>query len=256
MPVNSVNTLSFKGAQGIEPNLQKKYHDDELFNIASEQTFQRLADVSKKTAKTVLIAVPVVDSVLGAAVQNGPLSSKIAKSASILGKWGVAFATAFAVFGIKKAVNNKAEKLDRFDKKYPVLSFGIDFAALLGGLTLVNNAGLKISNIVKANFLKVKDKLAALKKPIKSALNNNFVNKKMVQTFDNFLAKHPYHSAASKAVAFLAAPAIAVAALIRLKDESIAAVRNTTDNYSKLMVLDEIFSSDNSIKKSEIDEEK
>ena len=144
MPINSINSVSFKSAQDNEHAFLYN-SDDQMYAAASNGPLHRLSDVSKKTAKTVIIAAPIVDAFLGGAAQNGALTSKLSKSAVILGKWGAMFAVALGVFGIKKAVNNNVKPLKEFDKRHPAMSFVIDFAALFGGLSVLSGFGGKIA---------------------------------------------------------------------------------------------------------------
>ncbi len=238
MPINSINSVSFKSAQDNEHALLYN-SDDQMYAAASNGPLHRLSDVSKKTAKTVIIAAPIVDAFLGGAAQNGALTSKLSKSAVILGKWGAMFAVALGVFGIKKAVNNNVKPLKEFDKKHPAMSFVIDFAALFGGLSVLSGFGGKIAEKAKELLPGVSQKFGSGKSTLKNVINKTAFNTKLNNSFDKFMTSHPYHSAALKTVAFVAAPAIAIAALLRLNKESQAAVKNTNENFVRLKTINE-----------------
>ena len=55
MPINSINSVSFKSAQDNEHAFLYN-SDDQMYAAASNGPLHRLSDVSKKTAKTVIIA--------------------------------------------------------------------------------------------------------------------------------------------------------------------------------------------------------
>lgn len=252
MPISKINnSLSYSKAQsfGSQPVELHKLDDDTLYDLASYDAKQRVARVAKKSFNTILIGVPLADSVIAGVAHNGQLSSKFAKSLSSLGRWGAVITAGFAVMGIKNAVNKRSQTLDNFDKNNRILSFGLDIGALYGALKLFDIADNKVSGLLNKHaqgFFKTLNK--RVKTPLKTALNNSVFNSALVKPMDAFLKKHPHYNAAAKTVAVLLPPAMAVAAYVRFHKEVNTAAKNIENNFVTLKSFNELLPENESVK--------
>lgn len=227
--------------QSFKPFEVSRLDDDLLYEIAAQEPRDRVSKVSKNVSKAVLIGMPLADVVMSGVAHNGQLSSKLAKSASTLGRWGIVLSAATAVVGIKRMINAVTPKLDSFDKKHRVASFALDLTAMFGAVSLFTesllSAKTKLNNKFP-NMLKAFDN--RVKEPLKNVLNDSFVNKRLIKPADNFLAKHPYHNAAVKTIACVAAPVIAISALLRFNKEVKQAAVNVQEKYCMYKSINEL----------------
>lgn len=237
------NSFSFSSSQNPSPQDLRKLSDEELYFLASYDSDKRYSNVSKKSMKTMLFAIPLVDSIASGLVKKGNLSDKILKSSKTLGKWGAVFVAALAVFGIKRAVNNNSATLDNIDKEHRFLSLGIDLAAVYYTLT---NA-LKLKDVAKKQFNAKFPKFTKNVKdfaltPLKGFINNSFINKKLVLSAERIASKKPHFVVSNKIVASLLAPVMAGAVLLRVHNEAQKRERNINNNYTALKGLNEMIS--------------
>lgn len=228
------NSLSFKKTQdqGLESNELYRLDDETLYDIASFEHKSRIRKITNNSVKTIFMALPVADALVSGFAHSGPLSSKLSKSGSVLGKWAGVFATAGAVFGIKHMINSKSKKLDNFDKNNRMLGFAVDFGALYGALAVFSNLGKISKSYAVEKFPKFFDSVKKhLMHPTKEILNASVINKKIVKPFENFMAKHPHYNATTKAAAVILAPLIGVAAVMRLSKEINHSCETVDENF-------------------------
>lgn len=244
MSISKINNgLSFSKTPnfGSEPFELHKLDDETLYDIASYDAKRRLTEISKKSVKTVLIGVPIADALVSGVAHNGQLASKLSKSASVLGRWGMIFAAGAAVLGAKFAINSQSKTLDNFDRNHRFLSFGVDIGALYGALTLCDKVGVKISSTAKKLAPKMTKTFSErVSQPLKSALNNSVVNHWTVKPFEKFLTNHHHYNAALKTFAVFLAPTIALAAIFRFNKEVNTASDSVESNFIKLKAINDL----------------
>ena len=239
MHINKINSqVNFKSSQDTEQNQIKKYTDEDLIRLAAWEPENRYSKVAKKTARTLLIAAPVVDSILAGAVHEGQLSSKLYKSAKTLGRWGTVFAAGFAIFGVKKVVNKNVEPLDKFNKNHALLAFGVDFTALYTLVSLLKDFGQKTFNKMQNLAPAVFEKASKLKLTTAEKINKSVINQKITKSANDYFSKHPHYNSAGKTLALLTVPAMAIAALVRLGNEAKSAADKTQNNYMHLKIIE------------------
>ena len=238
---NSFNTFSsqknlrntgctFKGLEKEE--IVFPLTDDEILDLAVKKPTNDMKQVRKNALTTMFVTIPVVDSLYAGLIQKGALASKLAKSALQLGRWGAIGAIAAGVFGLKHAVNKHSKKLDNLNKNQHAASFGIDMAALCAawtGATLLAVKGLSKIKKTFPGFVKNINK--NVKTPMKKAINDSLLNKKFVNSFENFVSKKAYARLAMKAVSFVMAPILAISAFVRVKKEAKKQEMNIISNY-------------------------
>src|SRR5574344_427467 len=221
---------AFKGTKESTDDLDnKKYSDEELYSMALAKPAKRFDQIAKNTALTLLVSVPIVDSVMSGLAKYGKLSSKLGKSFVTAGKWGAVFASGIAVAGIKNTVNSTFDTPDKFDKKHGFLSSVIDFAAIYTGYNLLNNTVKKVSEYTKNSFPNsVKNFQKSIIIPIRSFINNSFINKKIVKPAEQAIAKKPSLFVARNLMASLCLPVMVVAAFMRYQKEADSFKNNVT----------------------------
>lgn len=255
MPISKINnSLSFKQTQnpGVEPTKLYRLDDDTLYDIASSDARNRIRKVTNNSLKTVLIGLPVADAVVSGIAHNGQLSSKLTKSASALGKWAGVFAAAAVVLGVKRAVNSKSETLDNLDKNSRFLGFAIDFGALYAAVNIFSNLGKVSKAYAETKFPKFFNSFHKyLKQPVKDILNASVINKKIVKPFENYLTKHPHHNAAMKTAAFILAPIVAIATVLRVSKEINYACNTVDENFTFLKAVNNMLPEKNAEDSSE-----
>lgn len=240
------NNISFKQTQAQEPLKLHKLDDESIYQIASYDSKQRMNKIAQNSYKTILFTIPVVDSVLAGMTKNGNLSSKFAKSAKTLGSWGAVFATGFAVLGFKKYINSKIDTLDNFDKNHRALSFVADLSFLYGALFAMSDAFIRSKAFVKKTFPNLLNNINIKAiEPVKKFINNSSFNNKLVKSFDSFMNSHMHYNKAAKLVALLAAPAIAIATMVRVSNEAKAASKQVEKNVTYLKAFNEMIPSEN-----------
>lgn len=218
-----------------------KFSEEDLIYLARREPDKRLHDVSKNALKTLFVTIPLVDTLVQGALKSGNLSSKIMKSASSAAKWGGVFVAGAAVFGVKKLVNSNSKKLDNFDKNHSVLSTMIDFAALYASFDLLCNFSDTFKECAKNSFPAFNKKLKnVVADPIKNALNNSFLNKKIVNPTEKFFVKRPYLSSVSKLASYFLVPAAIVSVLVRYNNEAKIRDEKVAGNYTALKLINDI----------------
>lgn len=246
---NSAKSLrSFKGTENQDEHASqisppRKLSNKELYNLASYDADKRFSEVSKKSVKTLFIAVPLLDTTITGLLKKGNLSDKLLKSSKTLGKWGAVFVATAGVLGIKKFMNNRFEGLDNFDKKRGAIAFGVD----LGALYLTFTSLLKSKNNLSKHFNNIAPKLSKSIKDfssgsLKEAINKSFVNKKLVQPAETFMTKRPHHAAVNKLAASLLVPVMGLAVILRVRNEGIKRQENVRNNFIALNFLNELTS--------------
>ena len=245
--------INFKSDQSRDSKdnnvFRHNFTDDELYYIASKGPQKVLKDVYKNSLKAMFIAVPLVDAAVSAVAQRGSLSKKLSKSISTLGKWGVGFAAGLSVLAAKKVINNHSDKLNDFDKKHSVISFGIDAFAIMTAI----NAAVIMKNKSKAFIYKhlpvaFKNATKTAKNSARQFIDSSLLNKKVVRPVENYLAKKAYYRPTVKIASLLVAPAISIAAFCRVVNEAKKQHDNTIMNYMMLDFLNNLQLVDSSAK--------
>lgn len=239
---------SFKGTENQEEQAsqvfyQKKLSNKELYDIASYNPDKRLSDVTKNSMKTLFVAVPLIDTAVTGLLKKGNLSDKLLKSSKTLGKWGAVFVATAGVFGIKKFINNRFEGLDNFDKKHGAIAFGLD----LGVLYLAFTSLLNSKNTVKRCFNNIAPKLSKNIKEFSSGsfkefVNKSYINRKLVQPAEKFMAKRPHHATVNKLAASLIVPVMGLAVILRVRNEAAKRQEKVQNNFIALNFLNELVS--------------
>lgn len=230
MTINGVQPAITKASP---QNIQiEKLSDNEVKQIALARPYQKISSVRKNALYTIFLSIPVVDSFLKSTMTKGSLYKKSAAFAKNSIHWASVYAVGLSVLGLKKAINNRVETLDNFDKKHPVASFGIDIAVLFTALNTAKSGIEKTKTLLKEKapeLLKTIDK--KIKKPVSKWLNKTNLNKKHIKAFDKYIAKHPYSKAAGIVMAVITAPIMALATIIRHNKEVNSAIREANNNY-------------------------
>ena len=246
----SKNLRSFKAADNSDnlPNkedideeqIAKKISDDEIYALSAFVPDKKMSKVAENTMKAALVTIPIVDTVVSSAVKKGNLSAKLKYGVQNTLRWGSVIAAGLAVTGAKAAINSKVKPLDDFDKKHPVVSKIIDFAAMFTAYDFFNN-GIKTSAVAfKELFPGVANSMnKKVYAPVKNFLNNSFVNRKIVQPAEKFVEKRYYLGRANKFAAFMAAPAMFVAAFVRCHREEKNRNEQVNRNMNFLYALNE-----------------
>lgn len=223
---NDLHTLrNFKAVENSEnivksSSKEDKLSDVDLFFISSYEPDKKFTKVADNALKTLLVTIPILDTVLSGAIKSGNLSSKLFKSLSTAGKWGAVFTAGTAVAATKSIINSKVEKLDNFDKKHPLLSTFADFFAIYCTFDFLLRAGNKTLSYVDKKFPKFLSHLDKfIAQPLKSGLNKSYINNKMVIPADKFMMKRPYLASSTKLLASLIVPAMTMASIIRFDKE-------------------------------------
>ena len=236
--INS-NSQSF-GSEQERPKL-KRLSDDDIYTIASYGPKQRFSKVAKNVTGTVLIGIPLAAGIFSGLAKRGNLSTRLSASAKELGNWALIIASGTVLMGMKRFINNRIEKLDNFDKKHGIVSFGIDFAALYGILALMKKAGSNLkSSITKHMPSQINWLKTTVKEPMKKRLNSSFVSEYAVKPLENFMTKHPHYEKTTGIMAALAVPVIGIASITRLLSEAKSAARNTDYNYNRLQSINQL----------------
>lgn len=234
MTIQKLNNTSFGSStkQNFGENSLYRLSDEQIKSIAISEPSRRLHEVQKNSKYTLLVGVPLVDSLLSGAMTSGSLAKKTTQFLTQQSKWLGVFAVGSALFGAKHFINKKSETLDNFNKKHPVLSTGVDFVALYGALTV---AALGTSSLIKAvnkKYPKISDVIErTITSKVGKVLDNTTLNKNFVQKFDAYMAKNNYARKAGAFVALSAAPLMAIAALMRLSKETNFAASRANNNY-------------------------
>lgn len=245
--LNSSRIPTFKSYEEPSPESKKndelkfandfaKLSDAELLRISAEEPSKKLKKTAKDLVKTMFVAVPLVDIAATGIITKGNLSSKLRQSIAQTGRWGAVFAAGAAIVGIKHAVNSRSEEMKNIDRNHPILAFGMDFGAILGGY--MGLVGLKniSSEFIKDNYTKTvttfKNKLAD---PLKTALNNSFINKKLIVPAEQKLYRKANGSGRGLAMGVsLLAPTIAIAGLLKGNSETKTTKEQIGSNYAIL----------------------
>lgn len=244
MTIQKLNsTVSSSSAkQNFAQNSMYKLSDEQIKMIAFAEPKRRLSNVQKNSIYTLMVGLPIVDSFLNGAMTQGSFAKKSVKFLSHQYRWLGVFAVGSALFGAKRFVNSKSQALDNFNKKHPILSTGIDFAALYGALIGATSVAFSLSNAVNSKFPKltsfVRENISG---KFSKVLDNTKFNKKFVSKFDDYLAKNTYAKKAGTFLAVAAAPVIAIATLLRCSKEANFAVTRANNNYILLNVFNSFF---------------
>ena len=235
---NFHGTENMLNEHAVTDSSSQKLSSDEIFELASAQPNKILNQVVKNSLKTIIVGVPVVDSLFSGITESGALSQKMFKSAKTMGKWGLVFASGAAVMGIKKFVNKRAETFDNFDKKNKAAALGVDaaafYAAITAAFSLKNKAKSLLCNLFPGTAKKINTKLL---NPIKKMLDSSVCNKKVVKSFEKYVAKKPYYKPVTRATALLLAPAISIAAFCRVHNEAKKQKENVFVRYALLSYI-------------------
>lgn len=245
----SQSLRSFKATQNSETfdeinvfdghaNVINKLGDKDMLYLASVGPDRRLSNVASNALKMLFFTIPAADTVFSGLLKSGNLSSKIHKSASTAGKWAAVFTTVAAVFGVKRFVNSRSEFFDNFNKKHPFVSNVIDlgviftaFNALTSSLPVIKEQGKKLFPTLADS---IKNRVKA---PVKTALNNSLLNKKVILKAEKFFAKRPYLNIISKAASYLFVPAAAIAVFVRFNKEAKLRDEQVAGNYTALKIV-------------------
>lgn len=251
----SNNLRSFKAADNSDdlPNDHEKdteltvnkLTDDDIYQLSTFIPDKKMSKVAANTLKTAFVTIPVLDSIAAAVVKKGHLASKLKFGAKNALRWGSVFAAGLAVAGTKTAVNSRVKPLDDFDKKHPLLSTVVDFAAIYTAYDLFNK-GVKTSAVAfKELFPKFTQKVNKnVYNPVKNILNNSIINKKIIQPAEKFVAKRPYLGRTNKFSALMLAPAMLVASFVRYKKEENNRNEQVKNNMNFLQALNDSISAD------------
>ncbi|MBS4760669.1 MAG: hypothetical protein KHX03_08250 [Clostridium sp.] len=238
------NLRNFHGTENmfnkhaIDDSSSQKLSSEEIYELASAQPNKILNKVVKNSLKTIIVGVPVVDSLFSGIAESGSLSQKVFKSARTMGKWGLVFASGAAVIGLKKFVNKHAETLDNFDKKNRAAAIGVDAAAFYAAMTTAFSMKNKTKSLLYKVFPDTAQKInTKLLKPIKRTLDFSVFNKKIVKPFEKYVSKKPYYKPVAKTTALLLAPAISIAAFCRVHNEAKKQRENVFVRYALLSYI-------------------
>lgn len=221
-------------------NLINKFSDKDMLYLASREPDNRLSKVAANAFKTLFVTIPAVDTFLSGTLKSGNLSSKMLKSASTASKWAAVFAAGASVFATKQFVNSRSEFFEDFNNKHPFLSRVIDFVAVYGAFNAITSGVTAVKERGKRLFPSlVKTLHNRVKAPVKTALNNSFVNKKIVVNAERFMTKRPYLNIMSKVAGFLFVPVTAISVLVRFNNEEKLRNEQVKGNYTALKFIND-----------------
>lgn len=211
-----------------------KFSNEDIYALSTYAPDKKMSKVAANSLKTIFVTIPVIDTVVAAAIKNGGLSSKLKAGAGNALRWGSVFAAGFAVMGTKSAINSKLKPLDDFDNKHPVLATIIDFSAIYTAWDLLNKGTQTAVSSVKELLPNFTQKLNKnVYNPVKEFLNNSLLNKKIILPAEKFVEKRPYLGNANKFSAMMLVPAMVTASLIRYNKE----LKNRNEQVERNMQL-------------------
>ena len=213
--------------------------DDDLMYMASIQPNKRFQQVDKNFLKTLFIAVPSIDILSTAIFNNNGLAGKLAKGAQRTGLYAGGLALGIALGLGKHFVNSKVEKLDNFNEKHGILSTGIDIAVLLSAFKYIKNNGSKLKNTVKSTFTdSIRDINLHLVSPMKNAINNSRLNKKVIIPLqDTVLKQFKGNTKILQIFASSLVPIVGIAACLKWLDEAGYRKNSVKNNFNMLKAI-------------------
>jgi len=230
---NSLNKSSFRGSDDALQATNK-----ELFDfISSYEPNKRFAKVCQNSSK-MLFAIPFIDTFATTMAKNGLLSTKLKAGALTAGVWGSAFLSGTVVSKARKSLNNNSKFFDDLSNNHPVASTFVDLVAMYSLFKGLINSSIKISSFIRNEYPDFSKRFSSkLYNPMKKAINNSFVNKRVVKPLNLLADKHPHFAKNLKLSAKLLTPVILIATLVRFSKESNNRVKQIESNKEVLNSL-------------------
>lgn len=240
MQVQSVNSKINKTNFGSSSQLDKalefiNMNNSQINQMALQKTNEEQAK-KKNYLKSLLITLPLVDTLSKFIMQNGgimtegkinfnnkmydnfkvlpgSLSQKMSAAGHTAMKWGGVILVLGIYNSIKNAVVSKSEKMQNFEKRHPLASMFADLGMFLATLSLAEKGSNKIAekmiNKTPGFIAKVSTKVSNVKSWLDTTTVNTKVLPKISELFGRLSKKAPLLAAAGT-LTLLAAPWIVI----------------------------------------------
>ena len=214
-------------------------------NDSQLKTFAYIAAQDKNSEKnnrksiiSTLYALPLAASISTGILTKGKLGTRAVASAKEAGKWGFALLALGAFNTAKNAVVSRSKKLKEFENNHPIASTLTDVGLFVGALTLGTKGAKAIAAKIATKSPKITTMLFTKLQNAKRFINNSMINKKVLPSILNNVAKlekkAPWAVAAGTAVVANSVLILFLAGMLRGNSNEKQTKKNIENNYRDL----------------------
>lgn len=212
-------------------------NDQQLYQLAEFQTAMT-SEERKNSGKAMLYTLPIVDSFVTAATQEGSLGVKSGAFAKRMGSWGALFALLPIYNKGLNEIYKRSPKLQEIKKEHSFATFIAELASLWFILGGVNKGLKKLTGKFAQKYPEKMLKWDNFKESLKNKIDNSLFEKKVYQPickgFQKLQKKAPTLVDGAKHLAPFIVPVMIFGAISKSISAANEIKNKTIDNFEQL----------------------